>query len=113
MEATVDFHRWKEDRDGRGGEEDLPEALNAGGINFIGLPGMGSRVGAGARRWVDGVEGDLAEGSDVRPAGFEFDGGDVETAAFAMGGGDPPEDVEGHMFGDKALERGSIEDGVG
>src|SRR5207248_10699516 len=104
---------WKEDWDGGGCEEEWREEMNADGINLMGLTGMGSGVGGGARRWVDGVEGDLAEGPDVRPAGFEFDGGDVETAAFAMGGGDPTEDVERHMFGDEALERGSIEDGVG
>jgi len=62
---------------------------------------------------VDGVEGDFAEGPDVDATRFEFDGGNVEAAAFTMGGGDAAEGVGCHMFGDEALERAGVEDGVG
>jgi len=45
MEAAVDFYGWEEDGDRSRGEEDLPEAFDGGGIDFIGFTGIGGGVG--------------------------------------------------------------------
>src|SRR5689334_20130384 len=121
MQTAIDFHRWKQNGDGSGGEQDLAETIQIRRVDFVGPSSvMGSRSsghgpGRGARARIQAsvnrIEGNFAKRPDTDGARFEFDGGHVEPAAVSMGGGDSAERLSSDTFRNESLERGGVEDG--